>query len=244
MYALLDQLVGSPALSLAIGQVNQSPPLTPPGNIVAATDPWWGCGEFIYARANGTIPAFSLCNIRPSFQTNAWRFDAVVTPNTANLGGDVAVNLQPMVAGDFGWFAITGVVPISSNASVAVGAAIGLAAAGQLGANSAGKQLLNAAVVGLPATTVAKAGCSGLAQTTQITVPNSDGWFPGVYLSGTGIQATTTVVSIDGSGRLVTLSLATTSAYVGGTITATYNNAVIFYDIVKLNRSFLQGAIT
>jgi hypothetical protein len=243
MYALLDQLVGSPALSMAIGQVNQNPPLTPSGIFVTAVDPWWGTGEFVYARATASIPAMAPCSIRPTFQTNTWRWDATQLANTANTGAPVAVAMQAMIAGDFGWFAVTGVVPIASNAAVAVGVAIGVANTGQLGTNTAGKQLLNAAVVALSSTTVAKANCTAPNGSTVLQVPNSDGWFPGVYLSGTGIQAGTTVLSVDGSGRFVTLSLAT-NALVNGTVTATYNNGATFYNLVILNRSFLQGAIT
>ncbi len=243
MYALLEQLAGTPALGMAIGQVNQNPPLTPPGQLIGAVDPWWGAGEFVYAYAAAAIPAFQLCNIRPSFQTNQYRFDASPTPNVANLGGDVAVAMEALAAGQYGWFCVAGVVPVSSTAAVAAAAAIGLAAAGQLGANSAGKQLLNASCLGSSATTVVKANCIAAPGTTLLQVPNSDGWFPGVYLSGTGIAAGTTVLSVDGSGRYVTLSTATTAS-VAGSVTATYNNAVIFYNLVKLNRSFLQGAIT
>ena len=77
----------------------------------------------------------------------------------------------------------------------------------------------------------------------DLQVPNSDGWFVGAYLSGTGIAAATTVSSIDPSGRFVTLSVVTTAA-VSGSVTATYNNATIFYNVAHLNRPFAQGAIT
>lgn len=243
MYASLDSLIGSPALGMQIGQVNQNPPLTPPGQFITAIDPWWGTGEFIYARANGTIRAMGLVNIRPSFQTNQYRFDATETPNTANLGGQIAVALQPMVSGDFGWFCIGGLVPVNSNAAVAAAAAIGLAAAGQLGANSAGKQLLNAANLGLSATTVVKANATTLGLSPILQVPNSDGWFPGMYLSGTGVAAGATVLSVDPSGRFVTMS-APSTAQISGNVTGTYNNATVFFNVVYLNRSFLQGAVT
>ncbi len=53
----------------------------------------------------------------------------------------------------------------------------------------------------------------------------------------------TRVTDIDPSGTLVTLSVATTAA-VNGTVTGTYNNATIFYNVAHLNRPFAQGAIT
>ena len=57
------------------------------------------------------------------------------------------------------------------------------------------------------------------------------------------IAAGTTVSSIDPSGRFVTLSAVTTAA-VAGTVTATYNNATVFYNVAHINRPFAQGAIT
>ena len=52
------------------------------------------------------------------------------------------------------------------------------------------------------------------------------------------------VVSIDPSGRFVTVDVANTTAGIAGTVTATYNNATIHYNVASLNRSFAQGAIT
>lgn len=243
MYSLLDQLVGAPALGMNIGQVNQNPVLTPPGTIVTASDYWWGSGEFIYAYASATIRAFGACNITPTFQTNQWRIEAAEIPVTANTGRSIAVAMQPMTAGQLGWFCIAGLVPVNSNAAVAAGVAIGAAAVGQLGANTAGKQVLNAGSMGGSATTVVKPNCTAPISTTLLQVPSSDGWFPGVFLSGTGIAAGTTVVSVDGSGRFVTLSAATTAA-VAGSVTATYNNGVVFFNVLHSHRALLQGAIT
>lgn len=251
MYASIDPVVGTPALGMNQGINNQNPPLTPPGQFITAVDPWWGAGEFVYAYAAGTIRAFGLCVLTPSFQTvaaantvaNQYRYDATEVANTANQGRPLAVAMEALVAGQLGWFCLTGLVPVNSTSAVAAAAAIGIVAAGQAGALAAGKQILNADCLGLSATTVVKANCTAGIGSTQLQVPSSDGWFPGVFLSGTGIAALTTVVSIDSSGRFVTLSVATTAA-VAGSVTATYNNATIFYNILRLNRAFAQGAIT
>jgi hypothetical protein len=243
MYASINGPVGTPQASLAIGAVNANPPLTPPGQILELVDPWWGAAEMIYARAGGAIRAQGLCSLLPSFQTNQFRFDATEVPNTANLGRMLAVAIAPMVLGDYGWFVVSGIVPVNSSAAVAVDTAIGIAAAGQAGANTAGKQILNARTVAASTTTVIKAGATAPSGSNRLTVGNTDGWFPGIYLSGTGIAAATTVVSVDPSGRIVTLSANTTAA-VNGNVTGTYNNATVFYNVVHLNRSFAQGAIT
>jgi glycerol uptake facilitator-like aquaporin len=64
-----------------------------------------------------------------------------------------------------------------------------------------------------------------------------------LILSGTGIAAGTTITDIDPSGTQVTLSAVTTAA-VNGTVTATYNNGTIFYNVAHINNPIAQGAIT
>lgn len=214
-----------------------------PGFIIQAVDNYWGAGEFVYVRATATIRMGATVSLLPVVASGAYRFDATEVANTANLGRMVGIAMTPMTVGQFGWICVFGVVPALSNASVAADSAIGIVAAGQLGANSAGKQILNARVAAAATTTVAKANSVANSGSTLLRVTNSDGWFIGAYLSGTGIAALTVVTDIDPLGTQVTLSVATTAA-VNGTVTATYNNATIFYNVVHVNRPFAQGAIT
>lgn len=215
------------------------------GTIVSANDNYWGGGEFIYAYYAGTIPQFGLVTIIPTFDStlNRWRYEAVAAPNTANMGKSLGVAMVGGVAGNYGWIKISGTVPINGTASVAADTAFGITAAGQIGANSAGKQVLNGRVVAPATTTVVKSNCYAQNNSKQLQVPNSDGWFIGAYLSGTGIAAGTTVVAIGPGGRFVTLSAATT-AQVNGDVTATYNNGTVYYSVAYINRPFAQGAIT
>lgn len=244
MFAPVDAVVGTPQIQFA-GLVADTTPRIQPGNFLTAVDNWWGAGEFIYARAAGSIRAFGLCVLTPVFDStlNSWRFDATEVPNTANLGRMLAVATLALTSGQYAWFQISGITPVNCSASVAADTTFGIAAAGQGGANSAGKQVLNARILAAGATTVVKANCTAQSGATVLQVPNSDGWFVGAYLSGTGIAAGTTVSSIDASGRFVTLSAATTAA-VAGNVTATYNNGTVFYNVAHLNRPFAQGAIT
>lgn len=244
MFAAVDSVVGTPQIQLS-GIVADSTPRLQPGNFLTAVDNWWGAGEFIYARAAGSIRAFGLCSLLPVFDStlNSYRFDVSEVANTANLGRMLAVSQCSLTAGQYSWFMITGLTPVNCNASVAADTTFGIAAAGQGGANSAGKQVLNARVIAAASTTVVKANCTGPNGGLVLQVPNSDGWFVGAYLSGTGIAAGTTVSAIDPSGRFVTLSAAMT-AQVNGSVTATYNNGTVFYNVAHLNRPFAQGAIT
>lgn len=243
-FAAVDSIAGHPQAQLS-GITADTTPRMQPGNFLTMTDPWWGTGEFIYARANGSIRAFGLCVLTPVFDStlNSWRYDMTEVPNTANLGRSVYVSQMALTSGQYSYFMMTGVTPVNCTASVAADTTFGVAAAGQGGANTAGKQILNGRVVAAATTTVVKAGCTAPSGSTVLTVPSSDGWFVGAYLSGTGIAAATTVSSIDPSGRFVTLSAATT-ALVNGSITATYNNATVFYNVAHLNRPLAQGAIT
>lgn len=214
-----------------------------PGMIVNAVDPYWGGGEFIYVKAGGTIRTQGLCTILQTFANGQVVYTATEVPNTANLGRMLGVAQTSATVGQYLWLQISGVTPVNCSAAVAADTAFGIAAAGQGGANSAGKQVLNARVVVASTQTVAKTGCTANSGSTRLLIPNADGWFVGAYLSGTGIAALTVVTDIDPSGTIVTLSVATTAA-VAGTVTATYNNATIFYNVAHLNRSFAQGAIT
>lgn len=213
-----------------------------PGLIYDAVDNYWGGGEFIYCKANGSIRQFGLVVLTQTFASGQVVYNATEVPNTANLGRMLGVAMVPASSGQFIWVCVGGVVPVNCQAAVAADTTFGIAAAGQGGANTAGKQILNARVVVASSQTVAKIGNAN-AGSSRLSITGPDGWFAGVYLSGTGIQAGTTVTDIDSSGTQVTLSLPT-SALVNGTVTATYNNATVFYNVAHINRPFAQGAIT
>lgn len=239
-YALMSDLIGNQQVAL------QGLPDTTarhrPGMIVSGIDNYWGGGEFIYGVAGGTINQNALCSLVQTVASGAAVYTFSAVGNTANLARSVYVAMTSMTVGQFGWFCMAGFVPINGTATVAADTSVGITAAGQIGAVTAGKQVLGARSM-LPATTtVAKSNCTGNVGSTRLTVPNSDGWFIGAYLSGTGIQATTTVVDIDPSGKFVTLSLALSAT--PGTVTATYNNATVFYNVCQINRPIAQGAIT
>lgn len=218
-------------------------PLIPLGTIMTPIDPYWGGGEVIRLRVPAGTTAI------PTGGAAVWNtgFTYAILPNTTLLGQSVAfaVNAVPLNAGfdQYAWFYIGGTVPCFSNATVAANTATGIAAAGQLGANAVSKQILNARVVVPASTTVAKANTNTQSGSNLLRVSNSDGWFVGVFLSGTGIPAATTVTAIDTSGTLVTMN---NNATVTGqaTVTATYNNATIFWNVVQMNRPMAQGPIT
>lgn len=240
-YASIEGLVG--AQQLAPYGLPDTTARAVPGLIYTAVDSFFGGGEFMYVKANGTIRQFGLVVLTQVITSNAVVFNATEVPNTANLGRTLGVAMTSATSGQFFWVCIGGVVPVNCQAAVAADTTFGIAAAGQGGANTAGKQILNARVVIASSTTVAKAGCVANSGSNQLRIPNAAGWFAGIPVSGTGIAALTTVTDIDPSGTIATLSLNTTAA-VNGTVTGTYNDGTIFYNIAHINRPFAQGAIT
>lgn len=232
-YAPLDMLAGAQQINFVYDV--DTTQRHPTGLIVGAIDSYWGPGEFMYLRANGSIRQGGCCVITPVISSNAARYDATEVPNTANLSRMVAFAMSDMSSGEFGWFCVGGLVPANSTASVAADTQIGIVAAGQLGAFATGKGLLGTRNA-LPATTtVVKAGCTGVNGQNTINIPNAEGWFRGIYVSGTGIAAGATVTGVSPDGRTATLSANNTAA-VTGNVTGTYNNATVFYNVVHINR--------
>jgi len=217
----------------------------PQGEILAAVDPFWGGAEFRYVKFGGTVPERGLCSILCTYNSTLkrWEYVATAVANTANLGRDLAVAMRGATSGQFGWVMIAGLTPINGTASVAADSALGITAAGQVGANSAGKQVLNARVAAAATTTVALANSIGVSGSYEIRVQTTDGLFIGAYLSGTGVGASAKIAAIDPSNNTITADVVN-SAAINGTVTATYNNATIYYNVVQINRPFAQGAIT
>lgn len=213
------------------------------GAIITVVDPYWGGQDLIYL-SSPTATAV------PTGTPVVWDVNnqATAVPNTANLGMPLAfaLNAIPSQTGtSYGWFVVAGRFVAASNASVAAAAPIGIAAAGRLGANSAGKQALNTRVAAAATTTVVKTNVQTQSGSNLLRVNsgNTDGWFVGVAVTGTGIPASTTITAIDPDNRTVTMS-ANATATGGVTVTGTYNDGTIFYNVVTTDRPFAQGAIT
>jgi hypothetical protein len=247
-YRIDDQYLGYPPIENVV-PVPASPPFGLPisaGSIVPAEDPVWGPGEFVFARAGGAIRLYGACILTEVWDaTNkVYTYNMTEVTNTALLGraayvyqGNVA-----LTTGQYGWFMTSGRTPVNCTATVAAASPVGIVAAGQLGALAAGKSV-NGSTSVTPATqTVVQAG-SGFSGDTVIRMSNTAGFFPGVFISGTGVGASSVVSFVDPLGRFIVSSVAN-SANVSGNVTATYNNGTIFYNVIDMNRSQYQGPIT
>lgn len=250
MYRLDSSYIGYPPIqALVAAPANLRALNVSPGFLARAEDSVWGPGEFVFGRANGSIRAYALCVVTRVWDATNKTFTVnfTETPNTANLGRELAVNQGgAMTAGQYGWFLVSGVTPVDCSASVAADTTFGIAAAGQGGANSAGKQVLNARVITAAAQTAVSAsvpGVNGVSGGNTIQVQDVRGFIFGGFLSGTGVGASSRVTGIDELSNVLTVSVVN-SAAVTGNVTCTYNNATIFYNVAQLNRAFAQGAIT
>lgn len=251
MYKLHIKFIGYPAvadivLSAAVAAATAAGTMPSYGVPYPCSDNVFGGGEVMFARASGAIRQYGLCVLTPVWDSVGKTFTQNMSecPNTANLGRAVYVAQATgaMAAGDYGWFMRSGCTPINGNATVAVDTTFGIAAAGQVGANTAGKQILNARIAGTATLTVAKSGI-GASGDNIIYVSDTDGWFVGGYLSGTGVGASTIITAMDPLGKWVRVSVVN-SAAIAGTVTQTNNNATIFWNIAHIDRAIAQGAIT
>jgi hypothetical protein len=212
-----------------------------PGFITSAVDDTYGGGEFVWARASAAIRQFGLVTLLPVWSptTRTYTYNATEVANVANLGQPLGVAQYAMTVGQFGWFQIQGVTPISATATVAAGVTFGITAAGQVGANTAGKQVLGAVAVAPSTLAVVKTGATGRSGDTVINVGDVQGLFIGMALTGTGVGAGV-IASIDPLNRYVVNSVANTADINGTSLTGTATGFIV----ALLNRSFAQGAIT
>ena len=209
------------------------------GTKIAAVDPYWGWGEFVYAKASGAIVNRLLCVLDDKFL-------AVGMPNAANQGFPACVAMGNMATLTFGWFMTHGVTPIVASATVAADASVGLTGVGTIGAFVAGKQIVNCR------NRIAQTGTKTFTNTqtvngSGILVTNGyDGLFLGAALTGTGVPASTVVASLDPDGRSVKMGSAvgtfdkTATATGSITLTGTWTG----YSICVIAAPFAQGQIT
>lgn len=209
------------------------------GSELTAVDPYWGTGKFIYLKSNAAV-------IKGSVVVWDEQYQATLVPNTGNLGFPIAVAMNNAASGTFFWAQTEGLSVYKTNATVAADAAIGIAAAGVLGTNSAGKQILGVRNRFAATATVTVSVSTQTNSGILIAQKGYDGLFLGAALSGTGIPASTVVAGLDPDGRRITMGsaigtfdkVATATGQI--TLTGTYTG----YGAGILNGASTQGAIT
>lgn len=256
-YRFDDGQIGYPPIEA----IQPVPALTPPnpfwspGFIACAEDPVWGPGEFVFARIGANIRPYGLCTLLPVWDATNKLFTYNMTECAAttligrglyvlqgNAGGVAGATVAGS-AGQYGWFMTSGRTPVNGTSTIGADTASSHGA-GQLIALGTGTQVVNSRVI-TPATQTVVAAQTGLGAIgdTQIQLASVAGFFPGVYVSGTGVGALAICTAVDQVSKIIQVSVVN-SAQVSGNVTATYNNATIFYNVLEMNRAFGQGAIT
>lgn len=218
-------------------------PLIPVGTITSVVDPYWGGLELIRL----AIPTSTTAIVAGTLAVWNSSYQYVIAPNTANMGQSLGVSMSaiPLNATyvQYAWFVIGGKFPVLCGASVAADTAFGITAAGKGGAIANGKQIVNARVRTAATATVAKANTTLQSGSKVYKVANTDGWFVGLPLSGTGVAVSSVITGIDPDNRTVTVNNA---AIASGsvTVTGTYNDgSANYWNTAILNRPFAQGQI-
>jgi len=190
-----------------------------------------GGGEFIYCQVGGAVA----CAAPVTFNSLSWTASAIA--NTANLATAVGIAANRFTAsGQFGWVQVSGQAPVVNNGTFAADAGVYIQAAGTLSTTQAnGKQIRGMRSIIAAAAAITKASCKTTNGMTQLVVPNTDGLFCGLAVSGTGIAAST-ITDIDPGGNLVTLSAAMTAS---GRVTATFTYTNL--GAVMMNHPHAQG---
>jgi hypothetical protein len=130
--------------SQAFGQAH------PLGTIVRAEDATLGEGEFIYLEGAANTVVGSVVTYNNLAGTTT------LAPATANLNEPLAVSMSANVAGQFGWYQISGVAAVATNGTLTTGSPVFLAGSGQLTSTvAAGKEVLNATSVSATGTPAA-----------------------------------------------------------------------------------------
>lgn len=215
----------------------------PFGTIVRGYDPIHGFGEFIYLQGVASTIAGSCVTY------NAFTGVTTLSAATANSSLPIAFAVAPTVASLFGWYQISGTAFASNNATAAAGNCF-QKAAGQIGSAAvAGLQILGAQILVANGTTFTKTGTTRNGSTV-LQLPNLDGLYVGLPVSGTGIPGSTTIAaglnnspnafnSSAGSAGAVILNNAATA---DGTVTITFTRTN--FSLIGGHRWGGQGQIT
>ncbi len=196
MYAPMNFAGMTPANDFFAPDTTQRHPL---GYQVEAVDPYWGYGVFQYIKSNAAILKGSLV-IVGTFPT----YLGTLLPSTASLGAPFGVAVAPIASGSFGWIQLVGNAVYKTSATVAADAAVGVGTAGMVGAYSTGKGFVNVHNLKSATDTTTFTAYTTNGSGTIVCPNGYDGAFLGMTITGTGINASTTVIAkLDPDGKTI-----------------------------------------
>lgn len=213
----------------------------PLGMLIAAIDPYWGYGEFVYGKSAAALNFANLV----AMTATLGNFDKVAS--TAGLGFPVLSAMNEMAISTYGWFLKAGVGVFKSSATVAAAANIAVVSAGVLGAVANGKQVLNYNQLASATGTKTFANTQTQNGSAKLFMPGGyGGIFLGGALSGTGIPASTVVAKLDPDGCTVYTGSAIgtvgdKNSTATGAVTVTQTNTG--YSVAHVDSPFMQGQV-
>lgn len=195
MFAAISPTVGTqPFNDWFAPDTTQRQPL---GMEVTAVDNYWGAGTFIYLKSNDAVLKGSVVMWDEVYQ-------AALLPSAVTQGFPFAVAMAPAASGTYFWAQVCGRAVYKTNATVAADGVLAVAAAGILGATATGKQVLGIRNR-IAATGTITATAQTNANSNVLYFPQGyDGFFLGITITGTGINASATVAAaLDPDGKRV-----------------------------------------
>lgn len=133
-----------------------------PGTVMRGFDPWLGAGEFVFAKASGTIPYGTVCQISTSVTNGRTDATATAWAGTANSGIPLGVALQSATVGQFVWYQIGGLAITTCQGAPAVGNPAYWQAAGVVSPTLVASKQVNNAVFASAAAAVIGTGVASL----------------------------------------------------------------------------------
>lgn len=201
------------------------------GTCVDAVDPYWGQGSFMYVKSADAVLKGSVC---------MWdeAYNAALLPSAVTQGFPWGVAMAPMASGVYGWIQVAGRAVYKTNATVAADGVMAVAAAGILGATATGKQVIGIRNRIAATGTITASGQTNAGSNVLFFPQGYDGFFLGMTITGTGINASATVVAaLDPDGKRVYLGTAI------GTATGRNSTATALVTITGTYTGFGSGMI-
>lgn len=207
-------------------------PIIPVGTVLDYVDPYYGGGRVIRLSVPKNTTAFRVGTLAlAAAATNAGitsNFSYVPVPATASQNKPVfvSINAVPLNASfaQYAWFAINGTLPIWALAATAITDKMHISATAGAAfvTPTIGRLLIGLTPLVASSGTVVKQNVRTVSGSPLIYPANSDGWFVGQSVSGTGIATSLiTAISAESANPTVTLALSSTAS---GSVAATATN--------------------
>jgi hypothetical protein len=122
------------------------------GDVVKATDPVYGEGEFIYALGVASTAVGSIVTYDPT------TYQTTLCAVGGNIPRPIAVAMSANVASQYGWYQISGLAVCKKTCtiSLAAGAAVGVLTTGLIAGTGSGKEINGAVVAAVASATAGR----------------------------------------------------------------------------------------